>query len=193
LLETILGVVLHALELHLQLLVLILQLLERAGELAQRRLDAADAPRHIGGIVLRDLALSGLLALARLPRLVATIEKIVEEAGPLLLCRGGAGQQQQGKRCERRGANAMSWMCHHSQPGSVQCGQHRARCVEIVTGAIHALFQALKTPMPGARPGIAYFTYSATAYELAPSTVTARRFCDQQEMSSHSATGRSLP
>src|SRR5699024_3383177 len=26
-----------------------------------------------------------------------------------------------------------------------------------------------------------------------PSTVTARRFCDQQEMSSQTATGRSLP
>jgi hypothetical protein len=31
------------------------------------------------------------------------------------------------------------------------------------------------------------------AYELAFSTVTARRFCDQQEMSLHTATGRSLP
>ncbi len=30
-------------------------------------------------------------------------------------------------------------------------------------------------------------------YELAFSTVTARRFCDQQEMSLHTATGRSLP
>jgi hypothetical protein len=29
--------------------------------------------------------------------------------------------------------------------------------------------------------------------ELALSTVTARRFCDQQEMSLHTATGRSLP
>ena len=29
--------------------------------------------------------------------------------------------------------------------------------------------------------------------ELAFSTVTARRFCDQQEMSLHTATGRSLP
>src|SRR5580704_5496130 len=29
--------------------------------------------------------------------------------------------------------------------------------------------------------------------ELALSTVTARRFCDQQEMSSQTATGRSLP
>ena len=28
---------------------------------------------------------------------------------------------------------------------------------------------------------------------LALSTVTARRFCDQQEMSLHTATGRSLP
>jgi hypothetical protein len=26
-----------------------------------------------------------------------------------------------------------------------------------------------------------------------PSVVTARRFCDQHEMSSHTATGRSLP
>ena len=31
------------------------------------------------------------------------------------------------------------------------------------------------------------------AHELALSTVTARRFCDQQEMSLHTATGRSLP
>jgi hypothetical protein len=31
------------------------------------------------------------------------------------------------------------------------------------------------------------------AYELAFSTVTARRFCDQQEMSLQTATGRSLP
>jgi hypothetical protein len=29
--------------------------------------------------------------------------------------------------------------------------------------------------------------------ELAFSTVTARRFCDQQEMSLQTATGRSLP
>ena len=31
------------------------------------------------------------------------------------------------------------------------------------------------------------------AYELALSTVTARRFCDQHEMSLQTATGRSLP
>ena len=30
-------------------------------------------------------------------------------------------------------------------------------------------------------------------YELAFSTVTARRFCDQHEISLHTATGRSLP
>src|SRR5438552_15807469 len=30
-------------------------------------------------------------------------------------------------------------------------------------------------------------------HELALSTVTDRRFCDQQEMSLHTATGRSLP
>ena len=32
-----------------------------------------------------------------------------------------------------------------------------------------------------------------TGQELAFSTVTARRFCDQQEMSLQTATGRSLP
>jgi hypothetical protein len=32
-----------------------------------------------------------------------------------------------------------------------------------------------------------------TSYELAPSTVTARRFCDQQEMSLQTATGLSFP
>ncbi len=34
---------------------------------------------------------------------------------------------------------------------------------------------------------------TANPYELAFSTVTARRFCDQHEMSLHTATGRSLP
>ena len=34
---------------------------------------------------------------------------------------------------------------------------------------------------------------AGTAYELALSTVTARRFCDQHEMSLQTATGRSLP
>src|SRR6266536_3414748 len=34
---------------------------------------------------------------------------------------------------------------------------------------------------------------AARDYELALSTVTARRFCDQQEISLHTATGRSLP
>ena len=34
---------------------------------------------------------------------------------------------------------------------------------------------------------------AAPLYEPRSSTVTARRFCDQQEMSSHTATGRSLP
>lgn len=33
----------------------------------------------------------------------------------------------------------------------------------------------------------------ASVYELAFNTVTARRFCDQHEMSLHTATGRSLP
>ena len=57
LLEPILGIVLHALELHLQLLVLMLQLLDGAGELAQRVLDAVDAHGVAGVVGLRILLL----------------------------------------------------------------------------------------------------------------------------------------
>ena len=42
----------------------------------------------------------------------------------------------------------------------------------------------------GRRPAVPTPTVN---YELALSTVTARRFCDQHEMSSQTATGRSLP
>ena len=37
------------------------------------------------------------------------------------------------------------------------------------------------------------FPRVAVVHELVLSTVTARRFCDQHEMSLHTATGRSLP
>jgi hypothetical protein len=37
------------------------------------------------------------------------------------------------------------------------------------------------------------FSKKPTPQELAFNTVTARRFCDQHEMSLHTATGRSLP
>jgi hypothetical protein len=37
------------------------------------------------------------------------------------------------------------------------------------------------------------FPRVAVVQELVLSTVTARRFCDQHEMSLHTATGRSLP
>jgi len=46
----------------------------------------------------------------------------------------------------------------------------------------------------GSRPfAFTPFRTQVAAHELAFSTVTARRFCDQQEMSLHTATGRSLP
>jgi hypothetical protein len=41
--------------------------------------------------------------------------------------------------------------------------------------------------------GFAWFRPASDGQELAFSTVTARRFCDQQEMSLQTATGRSLP
>src|SRR5208282_1156813 len=51
-------------------------------------------------------------------------------------------------------------------------------------------------PAPSRRRSVTIETkFCATCdrYELWSSTVTARRFCDQQEISSHTATGRSLP
>ena len=68
LLEAIFGVVLHALELHLQLLVVVLQLLDRAGELAQRILHAVDAHGPIAGVGLRSARAALRLALALLRR-----------------------------------------------------------------------------------------------------------------------------
>jgi hypothetical protein len=55
--------------------------------------------------------------------------------------------------------------------------------------AIHVLRNYRKTRMPGIKPDMT----ALKAYELTPSTVTARRFCDQHEMSLQTATGRSLP
>src|ERR1019366_9042142 len=117
LLEAILGIVLHALELHLELLVAVLQLLERAGELAQRTFHAVEADGQIAGVGLRHsrllrltLVALTLVALALLRRLLAAAEQIIEEAAgrTLLLRRRGAGQQQQGKRSERSDANSVS-------------------------------------------------------------------------------------
>jgi len=45
----------------------------------------------------------------------------------------------------------------------------------------------------GAQGGAGGTLGNQIAYELAFNTVTARRFCDQQEMSLQTATGRSLP
>ncbi len=92
------------------MLILILQLLERAGELAQRVFHAVEAHRQIAGIALRDLAPLALtlLGLTLLRGLLATAEQIVEEAGALVLRRRSAGQQQHGKRGERRDADSVS-------------------------------------------------------------------------------------
>src|SRR5664280_3105650 len=122
LLEAILGVVLHALELHLKLLVAVLQLLERAGELAQRTFHAVEADGQIAGIGLRharllrwtlvalELVALELVALALRRRRLAAAEQIIEEAAgrTLLLRRRRAGQKQQRKRGERRDANSVS-------------------------------------------------------------------------------------
>src|SRR6185437_4275735 len=163
LLEAIFGIVLHALELHLQLLILILQLLKRAGELAQCALHAIDAYRQIAGVGLRYLMRISLTLLGRalLRGPLTAAEQIVEEAGTLLLRDSGAGQQQHGKRGKRRGADSQSWARHDTQPGSGQCSQHygvlRRNCDWRSIAVNHVLFRSVKTPMPGAGPGMTVF------------------------------------
>ena len=46
---------------------------------------------------------------------------------------------------------------------------------------------------PDGGAGLSVSVAARPAYEVAPRTVTARRFCDQHEMSLQTATGRSLP
>src|ERR1035441_10496982 len=117
LLEAILGIFLHALEPFLELLVTVLQLLERAGELAQRTFHAVEADGQIAGIGLRHarllrwtLVALELVALALRRRRLAAAEQIIEEAAgrTLLLRRRRAGQKQQRKRGERRDTNSVS-------------------------------------------------------------------------------------
>ncbi len=66
-----------------------------------------------------------------------------------------------------------------------------------VAGTTGFLSQIAETKPAPKRAPADEFTYTwPTArelQELAFSTVTARRFCDQQEMSLQTATGRSLP
>jgi len=77
-------------------------------------------------------------------------------------------------------------------------------CVEIVTArrnphfimagpvpAIHVLLRHSKEHVDARHK--AGHDCGNQPYELTPRTVTARRFCDQQEISLQTATGRSLP
>ena len=116
LLEAVFGIVLHALELHLQHLVLVLQFFDGAGELAQRALDTFDARWQVAGIGLRHarrrLALIALTPIALLLRrrltLFAAVKQIVEEVAVRLLRRRGPREQRQAKRGKRRDANWVS-------------------------------------------------------------------------------------
>ena len=71
---------------------------------------------------------------------------------------------------------------------AIRAGRHRAARIDDArastneTGARSGR-RRINHPFASIRPG----------QELAFSTVTARRFCDQHEISLHTATGRSLP
>ena len=104
-LQAILGIVLHALELHLELLIAVLKLFDCAGELAERTFHAVEPYGEIARIRLcYPVRWRGLGRLSRLTRRLTTIEQIVEEiARPaLILRRRSAAQQQRGERGEYR-------------------------------------------------------------------------------------------
>ena len=92
------------LELLLELLVAVLQLLDRAGELAQRAFQPVEPHRQIAGIGMLRLRPAPVALLTRL-RLFAAIEKIVEKiTRAALRCASASGQQQHGNRGKRRSA-----------------------------------------------------------------------------------------
>jgi hypothetical protein len=103
LLETILGIVLHALELRFKLLVAVLKLFDRAGQLTQSPFHPVEADGKIAGIGLRrSTALRGLTGLW----LFTATEKVVEKiAAALILRRRGAGQKQNGNCGKHRGSS----------------------------------------------------------------------------------------
>jgi hypothetical protein len=69
----------------------------------------------------------------------------------------------------------------------------RTEYARIVTETNTRAIRAAKNKAGAPRAPAINLVRLRTLYELAFSTVTARRFCDQQEMSLQTATGRSLP
>ena len=71
---------------------------------------------------------------------------------------------------------------------------HYAKNVTGTTGFLSQLAETKPAPIRAPAYSVSKDELDLTGrQELAFSTVTARRFCDQQEMSLHTATGRSLP
>ena len=68
-------------------------------------------------------------------------------------------------------------------------GPHSPHIRDFIEPAVEGRPQRSRRPKAPA----ANFDSFRRPYELAFSTVTARRFCDQHEMSLQTATGRSLP
>ena len=70
--------------------------------------------------------------------------------------------------------------------------EHRATLTKVEVTIPGSKVEVLKHSRRPKAPAVP-FPRVSLAQELVLSTVTARRFCDQQEISLHTATGRSLP
>ncbi|WP_370195014.1 ABC transporter substrate-binding protein, partial [Aurantimonas coralicida] len=85
--------------------------------------------------------------------------------------------------------------CMHPEGGCAQGARYQdVESVEIVDDRTVTVHFSVAKPVPSGPFVTAPAPIRQAAQLPAPlRTVTARRFCDQQEMSSHTATGRSLP
>ena len=93
------GTPLELIELHLKLLILMLQLLDGAGELTQRSLDAVDTRVNAA----RAFRIRVLLRLLLLLRGLAAIEQIIKESAPGTLLRHGGRRSEEYPRKGRYG------------------------------------------------------------------------------------------
>ncbi len=167
------DLLLHRAQLLLQLLILILHLLERAGELPHLIFDPVETHGEIAGIA------------ALLGAIVGTAEEL-----RFRRCRGKTDGENE---CEKAGGCG-----HHSIHSSARWKRQLASPNDPripVFNIGHGVRPKWGFFCNARNEGAARNKIGNEPDQVLPafSTVTARRFCDQQEMSLQTATGRSLP
>src|SRR5262249_8328562 len=157
----------HGADLRLKLAISELQLLVDAGQLADLGLEPIDAKDELG---LRILALPGGSRVGGVAP-----EHPAEQRRIVLRTRGPCGPEPGGKRCQHTGSKPIGDQANHG--GMSNC----RRLFTISAGSRPKCgFENSTAPKRKPAPFGAGCAYDgcATDQEVAPSTVTARRFCD---------------